>query len=211
MLPIRISPSILSADFGNLNAEIALVEPFVNRLHVDVMDGHFVPNITIGALVVRCIKSKLPIDCHLMITDPEKYYLEFIQAGASSITFHIETVDKPAKLISKIKAENCLAGVSLKPKTPVQLIKDYVADLDIVLVMTVEPGFGGQKFMEEILPKITELRQLKPNLSIHVDGGINADTGRKCVEAGADTLITGSYLFGAEDRRGAIAKLRGEG
>lgn len=207
-LPLCVSPSILSADFGNLNKDIATIESHSDRLHVDIMDGDFVPNISIGPVVVKDIKTTLPLDCHLMISKPEKYFEEFIKAGASSITFHIETVNNPKELISKIKEMGCQAGVSIKPKTSVDEIRNLINEVDLVLVMTVEPGFGGQKFMEDMLPKIHELRSLRSDLSLHIDGGINAETGKKCIEAGADTLIAGSYIFNAEDRVKAIESLR---
>lgn len=205
---IKIAPSILSADFGKLNEEIASVEPYVDLLHVDVMDGHFVPNITIGAPVVKCIKSKLPLDLHLMIEHPERYVEDFVKAGAASITVHQEACRHLHRVIQQIKSQGVKAAVSINPATPLEMIEEVLDDVDMVLIMSVNPGFGGQKFIEGALGKIAELRKLKPNLDIEVDGGINAETAKKCVEAGANILVAGSYIFGAKDRQQAIQSLR---
>lgn len=205
---IKIAPSILSADFGKLNEEIASVEPYVDLLHVDVMDGHFVPNITIGAPVVKCIKSKLPLDLHLMIEHPERYVEDFVKAGAASITVHQEACRHLHRVIQQIKSLGVKAAVSINPATPLEMIEEVLDDVDMVLIMSVNPGFGGQKFIEGALGKIAELRKLKPNLDIEVDGGINAETAKKCVEAGANILVAGSYIFGAKDRQQAIQSLR---
>ncbi len=205
---IKIAPSILSADFGKLNEEIASVEPYVDLLHVDVMDGHFVPNITIGAPVVQCIKSKLPLDLHLMIEHPERYVEDFVKAGAASITVHQEACRHLHRVIQQIKSLGVKAAVSINPATPLEMIEEVLDDVDMVLIMSVNPGFGGQKFIEGALGKIAELRKLKPDLDIEVDGGINAETAKKCVEAGANILVAGSYIFGAKDRQQAIQSLR---
>lgn len=207
-MKIKIAPSILSADFGKLNEEIASVEPYVELLHVDVMDGHFVPNITIGAPVVKCIKTKLPMDLHLMIEHPEKYVEDFAKAGAASITVHQETCKDLHKVLRQIKSLGVKAAVSINPETPFEKIKGVLDEVDMVLIMSVHPGFGGQKFIETALDKIKELRKMKPDLDIEVDGGINAETAKKCVEAGANILVAGSYIFGAKDRRQAIESLR---
>jgi ribulose-phosphate 3-epimerase len=207
-MKILIAPSILSADFGKLNEEIASVEAFVEMLHVDVMDGHFVPNITIGAPVVKCIKTKLPLDCHLMIENPEKYVEDFAKAGAASITVHAEACKDLEAIVAKIKDLGVKAAVSINPETPVEKILPVLGDVDMVLVMSVNPGFGGQKFIESALPKIAEIRKLKPNLDIEVDGGINAETAKLCIKAGANILVAGSYIFGAEDRKKAVESLR---
>ncbi len=204
----KIAPSILSADFGRLNEEIASVESYVDLLHVDVMDGHFVPNITIGAPVVKCIKSKLPLDLHLMIEHPERYVEDFVKAGAASITVHQEACKHLHRVIQQIKSLGVKAAVSINPATPLEMIREVLDDVDMVLIMSVNPGFGGQKFIEGALGKIAELRKLKPTLDIEVDGGINAETGKKCVEAGANILVAGSYIFGAGDRKLAIESLR---
>ncbi len=205
---IKIAPSILSADFGKLNEEIASVEPYVDLLHVDVMDGHFVPNITIGAPVVRCIKSKLPLDLHLMIQHPERFLEDFVKAGAASITVHQEACVHLHRVVQQIKSLGVKAAVSINPATPLEMIEEVLDDVDMVLIMSVNPGFGGQKFIEHVLGKIRELRKLKPDLDIEVDGGINAETARQCVEGGANILVAGSYIFGAEDRKKAIESLR---
>lgn len=210
IVKIKIAPSILSADFGKLNEDIASIEPFCDWVHVDVMDGHFVPNITIGAPVVKKIKTGLLMDCHLMIENPEKYVDDFCKAGADLITVHSEATEDLAGLIKQIKDAGCKVGVSIKPKTSVDEILPYLGDLDVVLVMSVEPGFGGQSFMENSLDKIRMLRKLEPNLDIEVDGGINAETAKQVILAGANVLVSGSYIFGAEDREAAILSLKGE-
>lgn len=213
-MKIKIAPSILSADFGRLNDEIKSVENFSDMLHVDVMDGHFVPNITIGAPVVACIKSGLPLDCHLMIEHPEKYVEDFAKAGASSITVHQEACKHLHRVVQLIKSlknkqgQPVKAAVSINPATPLKMIEEVLDDVDMVLIMSVNPGFGGQKFIDGALSKIAELRNLKPKLDIEVDGGINSETARMCVAAGANILVAGSYIFGAKDRKMAIASLR---
>lgn len=215
-MKIRIAPSILSADFGKLNEEIAVVEPYVDMFHVDVMDGHFVPNITIGAPVVRCIKTKLPLDCHLMIENPERYVEDFAKAivasgspaCVSNITVHAEVCKDLKAVLIRIKGLGVRVGVSVNPGTPVEKITDVLDMVDVVLVMSVNPGFGGQSFIESVLPKITALRKMKPDLDIEVDGGINAETAKKCIKAGANILVAGSYIFGAQDCVKAIQSLR---
>ncbi len=215
-MKILIAPSILSADFGKLNEEIASVEPYVDLLHIDVMDGHFVPNITIGAPVVRRIKTKLPLDCHLMIENPEKYVEDFAKAigetgcpmKESSITIHAEVCEDLKGIVAQIKKLGLKAAVSINPETPIDQIESILDDVDMVLVMSVNPGFGGQNFMDIALGKIQALRNLRPELDIEVDGGINAETAKKCVEAGANILVAGSYIFGAGDRKKAIESLR---
>ncbi len=201
----KISASILSSDFGSLNKEIKSIEDHVDSLHLDIMDGHFVQNITFGPPVIKCIKTKLPLITHLMINNPETYIQDFQKSGSDAIIFHVETSNNPKKLINDIKTLGLNVGVSLKPKTPLETIKDLIHLVDIVLVMTVEPGFGGQTFIEDMLPKIEYLS--KYNVSIQVDGGINNITAKKCVEAGADTLISGSYIFKSTNRIKAINSL----
>ena len=215
-MKIQIAPSILSADFGKLNAEIATVEPFVDLLHVDIMDGHFVPNITMGPPVVKNIQTKLPMDLHLMIENPEKYIEEFVKAATAngldkknvSITVHQEVCKDLPGTISLIHSLGVKAAVSINPGTSMDTIRDVLGSVDMVLVMSVNPGFGGQKFMPVALKKIQEIRKLKPDLDIEVDGGINAETAKQCVEAGANILVAGTYIFGAEDRKKAIESLR---
>lgn len=207
-MKIKIAPSILSADFGSLNEDIKTVEPFVDLLHVDVMDGHFVPNLTFGAPVIRCIKTTLPLSCHLMIENPEKYIEDFAKAGAATITFHAETVSDMSALIKKIHALGVRAGVSVNPETDVKVIENVLNEVDEVLVMSVHPGFGGQKFIDSALEKITWLREKRSDLDIAVDGGIDDLTAPKVLQAGANILVSGSYIFKSADRAAAINKLR---
>ncbi len=205
---VKIAPSILSADFGQLNKEIASIEPYSDLLHVDVMDGHFVPNITLGAPVIRCIKTTLPLDCHLMIEHPEKYIEDFVKAGAYSITVHQEACQDLMSVVRQIKDTGVKAAVSINPATPLNKIMGVIDMVDMILVMSVNPGFGGQKFIHEVLPKITELRKMKPMLDIEIDGGINAETALEAVKSGANILVAGSYIFGVQDRKKAIGSLR---
>lgn len=215
-MEIKIAPSILSADFGKLNEEIASVEPYVDLLHVDVMDGHFVPNITIGPPVVAGIRTKLPVDLHLMIEHPERYVEDFVKAATAnglekkdvSITVHQEACRHLHRVIQQIKSLGVKAAVSINPATPLEMIEEVLDDVDMVLIMSVNPGFGGQKFIEHSLEKIRALRTLKPDLDIEVDGGVNAETAKLCIEAGANILVAGSYIFGAKDRKSAIDALR---
>lgn len=206
---VKIAPSILSSDFGRLNEDIASVEKAgADWVHVDVMDGHFVPNLTFGAPVVKYIKSGLPLDVHLMIESPEKYISDFAQAGADWLTVHYEACPDLKGILEDIKVAGIKTGVSVKPGTAVEELKPYLGDLDLVLVMSVEPGFGGQSFIESALGKIKWLREVGFEGEISVDGGINAETGALCRAAGASVLVAGSYIFGAEDREMAIGSLR---
>ncbi len=207
-MQLKIAPSILSADFGKLNEEIAFLEPYADLLHVDVMDGHFVPNITIGAPVVRCLKTALSLDVHLMIEHPEKYIEDFVKAGSSRIIVHSEACSDLATVLWRIKELGAEAGVSIKPGTPVSDILGVLDLVSEVLVMTVEPGFGGQKFMEGMMGKIKELKEAGFKGDIGVDGGINAETAKVCREAGANLLVAGNYIFNAEDRIAAIKNLK---
>lgn len=208
---ILIAPSILSADFGRLNEDIATIEPYADVLHIDVMDGHFVPNLTFGVPIVKWIKTSLPKHCHLMVSNPADLVDDFVKAGADTIIFHIEAVDgerEARALIAKIKSSGVKVGISIKPGTEVEAIEALLSDLDEVLVMSVEPGFGGQSFISNSLEKISKLRALKPELLISVDGGINEETGAQTREAGANLLVAGSYVFKAENREAAIQSLR---
>ncbi len=205
-----ISPSILSADFANLERDIKKVEPFVPWLHIDVMDGHFVPNISIGVPVVKSIRkiTNLFLDTHLMIENPIKYIDAFADAGSDLITFHYEaTLDKTIETIEKIKSRNLKVGLSIKPKTTVDEIKNYINLVDMVLVMTVEPGFGGQKFMEESAKKIAEIKKINPDVLVQVDGGINDETAIICKDYGANSLVAGNYIYSAQNIEKAIEKI----
>lgn len=207
-MKIKIAPSILSADFGKINEEIKSVEAYADLIHVDVMDGHFVPNITIGAPVVAKLKTKKPLDCHLMIENPEKYIEDFAAAGAWNITVHQEACSNLRRVIQQIKNCRVYAGVSLKPATPLHTIENILDKVDMVLLMTVNPGFGGQEFIANVLPKIMRLRKIAPKLDIEVDGGINDRTAKQVIEAGANILVAGSYIFGAKNRKKTIEILR---
>jgi len=214
MQKVIVSPSILSADFANLERDIHLVENAgADWIHVDVMDGHFVPNITIGVPVVKSLKkvTTLPLDVHLMIENPEQYVDAFAAAGADILTFHYEAVAEPEilPLINKIKALGVKAGISIKPKTLPEVLEKYLQEVDMVLVMTVEPGFGGQKFMSDCADKIEYIRQNAPDeLIIQVDGGINGETGSVCVKKGANSLVAGSYIYNSQDVKAAVNSLK---
>ena len=211
----KIAPSILSADFANLAAEIRDVEKGgADYIHVDVMDGQFFPNIKIGPLIVEAIRpvTELPHDVHLMIEKPEQYIKAFVKAGADIITVHQETCIHLHRTITMIKELGVKAGVVLNPATPVSLIEEILPEVDMVLLMTVNPGFGGQRFIPSVLKKVEELASLRTALGIdfeiEIDGGVNADTAKLCTDAGADVLVAGSAVYGQEDRAAAIAAIR---
>jgi ribulose-phosphate 3-epimerase len=209
---IEIAPSILSADFAHLADEIAQVEAAgVKIVHLDVMDGHFVPNITIGPPVVEKLRrySKAVFDCHLMISEPALYAQRFIDAGANHITFHIETEKEPQKLIEKIHELGATAGICINPETPVDSIKPVAALCEMVLVMTVHPGFGAQQFLTDAAKKIIEVRKIVgAGIRVEVDGGINTKTAPVVVSYGADTLVAGNAIFTQKDRAAAIDAIR---
>lgn len=214
---VKIAPSLLSADFGRLYEEVARVEAAgADLLHLDIMDGHFVPNLTFGPAVVEALRarSSLPFDVHLMISRPEQFIEAFARAGADIITVHAEASLHLHRLIQEIKNLGCRAGVSLNPATPPAAIEYVLADLDLVLVMSVNPGFGGQKFIPAILPKLAQLRNWiqehgRP-VELEVDGGINPETAPAVRAAGATILVAGSAVFGARDAAQVIRQLRGQ-
>ncbi len=208
MPKIKIAPSILSADLAKVNEEIKEVEKYADLIHVDIMDGIFVPPTTIDSAFVKTIKTKIPLDVHLMVHEPSDSYIKgFIDAGAYLITVHEEACKDPAKQLSFIKRNNTKAAISIKPNTPLDKIKDYLGMVDMVLVMTVEPGWAGQKFIESAMPKVEVLRKMKPNLDIEVDGGINPITAGIAFDAGANVFVAGSAIFGKQDRAAAIKEI----
>jgi ribulose-phosphate 3-epimerase len=213
---VKIAPSILSADFSKLGEEILAVEKGgADYIHIDVMDGHFVPNITIGPLIVEAIRpiTKLPLDVHLMIENPDQYIEAFAKAGADYITVHVEACRHLHRTIQNIKSFGVKAGVVLNPATPVESIQHIIGEIDMVLLMSVNPGFGGQKFIPEVLPKIRKVKEMAENkgidLEIEIDGGVNSETAKLCMEAGANVLVAGSAIYNEEDYAKAISLIRG--
>ena len=205
-----VAPSILSADFLRLGEAIHMVEESeAEWVHCDIMDGHFVPNISYGIPVVKAVRpaTKKVVDCHLMIEHPELYVGAFAEAGADMITVHQEACTHLDRQVAQIHDLGCKAGVALNPATPVETLVDILHAVDMVLIMSVNPGFGGQKFIPRALDKVRRLRALAPNLLIQVDGGVNAETGAQLVAAGADVLVAGSYVFGAAEPKEAIHSL----
>jgi ribulose-phosphate 3-epimerase len=210
---VQISPSILSADFANLQSELDAISD-ADWAHVDVMDNHFVPNLTLGLPVVESILkvSPIPIDCHLMIDDPDRWAPPYAEAGAQSVTFHIEAVADPVRTARAIRAAGARAAFAVKPGTPFAPYADLLPEVDLVLVMTVEPGFGGQSFMADQMPKVREVREAVRRFGgevwIQVDGGVSARTIEQCAEAGADVFVAGSAVYGAEVAAVAVEELR---
>lgn len=214
---VRIAPSILSADFARLGDEIAMcVEGGADWIHIDVMDGCFVPNLTYGAKVIETVRrlTTLPLDVHLMVVEPEKYFDAFARAGADVITIHQETAPHLHRQVARIRELGCKAGATINPSTPVATLADVATDVDMILVMSVNPGFGGQKFIPRTLDKIRQARLLLDEAGnrqalVEVDGGIARDTIAACWRAGADTFVAGNAIFAARDPRAEIAALRG--
>ena len=210
---MQISPSILSADFANLEAELQRIAN-ADWAHVDVMDGHFVPNLTLGLPVVEALAkvSPIPLDCHLMIEDPDRWAPMYAEAGGSSVTFHIEAARDPRALARTLRDVGARAGMAIKPGTAFAPYEDLLPDLDMVLVMTVEPGFGGQSFMADQMPKVAQVREAVRRhggeVWVQVDGGVSAKTIEQCAEAGADVFVAGSAVYGAEDAAAAVDELR---
>ncbi|MBI4718307.1 MAG: ribulose-phosphate 3-epimerase [Planctomycetes bacterium] len=208
---IRMAPSVLSADFARLAEHVSVVERAgAEMLHLDVMDGHFVPNISFGPPVIAALRKHTPLffDAHLMISEPKRYAEAFVKAGCDHITFHIEVTDEPVAVVEHIHALGVSAGVSLNPATPVSAIEPILGMVDLVLVMSVWPGFGGQKFMPEVLPKVAELRQrLRPPQRLQIDGGIDVATIEEAAGAGADTFVAGTAIFGQPDPAAALRNL----
>ena len=212
---VLVAPSLLAARYDRLGEEVAAVEKAgAEVLHLDIMDGHFVPNISFGADVVKAVRplSGMFFDAHLMITDPLKYAPSFQAAGAEHITFHVEAVDNPREVIDEIHRLGCSAGISLKPRTPASAVVPFLDKVELVLVMTVEPGFGGQKFMADMMPKVAQLRamldEVNPDCELEVDGGVDTATRDACVNAGANVLVAGSAVYKAADIPAKIRALR---
>jgi ribulose-phosphate 3-epimerase len=210
---IQITPSMLASDFANLEAEAARISS-ADWLHMDVMDNHFVPNLTLGAPVIEALAkvAKQPIDAHLMIEDPDRWAPTYVEAGAGSVTFHVEAAKAPVRLAREIRAMGARASIALKPATPIEPYEDLLPELDMVLIMTVEPGFGGQKFLDICLPKIQRTRTLIDkhggDIWLQVDGGVSLETIERCADAGADVFVAGSAVFSADEPDAMVAELR---
>ncbi|MEV5574672.1 ribulose-phosphate 3-epimerase [Spirillospora sp. NPDC052269] len=212
----QISPSILSADFAALGGEVERIADAADWVHVDVMDNHFVPNLTLGLPIVEALlrTSRLPLDCHLMIEDPDRWAPQYAEAGAKSVTIHAEAASAPIRTLRTIRAAGARAGLGVNPATPVDGFEDILGEIDMLLLMTVEPGFGGQRFLDVVLPKVRRARDLIKgrdlDVWLQVDGGVSAETIERCAEAGADVFVAGSAVYGADDPSEAIRKLRAQ-
>ena len=212
MAPL-LCPSLLSSDFAHLADEVARVSS-ADMLHVDVMDNHFVPNLTLGLPIVESLlkATAIPLDCHLMIEDPDRWAPAYAEAGAASVTFHVEAARAPIRLARELRAQGARAGMGLRPATPVEPYADMFPEIDMLLLMTVEPGFGGQKFLDVVLPKIAIARELLrksgAEVWLQVDGGVSVDTIERCAAAGADVFVAGSAVFAAEDPDAMVGRLR---
>jgi ribulose-phosphate 3-epimerase len=215
-MAVQISPSILSADFARLADEAASVAATADWLHVDVMDNHFVPNLTLGLPVVQSLLKQvtLPIDCHLMIEDPDRWAPGYAEAGARNVTIHAEAVHAPVRTLRAIRAAGARAGLAVNPGTAIEPYADLLPEVDMLLLMTVEPGFGGQKFLDLVLPKLRRARAMVAarggSVWLQVDGGVDAETIERCAEAGADVFVAGSAVYGADDPAVAVRALRGQ-
>jgi len=210
---MQIAPSILSADFARLADEVAVIGD-ADWVHVDVMDNHFVPNLTLGLPTVEALlkHTAIPLDCHLMIEDPDQHAPAYAEAGARSVTFHVEAAQAPIRLARALRSAGARAGMALRPATPIEPYADILGELDTVLIMTVEPGFGGQAFLDNVLPKIRRARQLirdgQRAVWLQVDGGVDLNTIEQCAEAGADVFVAGSAVYGCDDPADAVKRLR---
>ena len=210
---IQITPSILNADFAQLGAEVARI-PSADWVHVDIMDNHFVPNLTFGPTMVEALaqSTDVPLDAHLMIENPDREAAAYVEAGCGSVTFHIEASQAPIRLAREIRAMGARASMALKPATPIEPYEDLLPELDMVLIMTVEPGFGGQRFLDLCLPKIRRTRRLIEQhggeIWLQVDGGVSSETIERCAEAGADVFVAGSAVYAADDPDAMVARLR---